>query len=163
MIFVFGVGFLAQTGLAQEGHREELFVVYFSRILEGEVAAIDVQSDAIIHLLRTGSNPAEIGIVTALSRAFVADLTDGTVTVIDTTNHSIDDVIAMASPVATMRVDEAAQRVYALDFSNGVPGTDLHVIDAATNLEIDTFTVGSRTQNICRLFNRKPGLCDGFS
>ncbi len=123
-------------------------VVYVSRILEGEVVVIDVQTDSVIRLLDTGSNPAEIGIVTILSRAFVADLIAGTVTVVDTGDHSIEGVIDLGVPVATIGVDEAAQRVYALDFSNGVPGTDLHVIDAGTNIEIDAFTVGSRTQNI---------------
>lgn len=123
-------------------------VVYLSRILEGDVAVIDVQNDAIIRLLRTGSNPAEVGVIEGLNRAFVADLTDGTVTVIDTSNHGIDGVIDAGSPVATVGVDEAAQRVYALDYSNGVPGTDLHVNDAATMVELDVFTVGSRTQNI---------------
>lgn len=123
-------------------------VVYVSRILEGEVAVIDVETNAVIRLLDTGTNPAEVGIVTGLSRAFVADLTDGTVTVIDTGDHSIEDVIDVGVPVATVGIDEAAQRVYALDFSNGVPGTDLHVVDADSLVELDTFTAGSRTQNI---------------
>lgn len=57
-----------------------------------------------------------------LSHASVADLTDGTATVIDTGNHGIEDVIDLGFPVATVGVNEAAQRVYALEFSNGVPG-----------------------------------------
>lgn len=123
-------------------------VVYMSRILEGDVAVVDVQNDAIIRLLRTGSNPAEVGVIEGLNRAFVADLTDGTVTVIDSTSHGIEGVIDAGSPVATVGVDEAAQRVYVLDYSNGVPGTDLHVNDAAAMVELDSFAVGSRTQNI---------------
>jgi len=148
MICVLSVVSVPQDGVALEHQQEELSVVYVSRILEGHVAVIDVQSDTIIRLQTTGSNPAEVGVVEALDRAYVADLTDGTVTVIDTTNHGIEDVIDVGIPVATVGVDETAQRVFALDFSNGVPGTDLHIIDAGTNLEIDLFTVGSRTQNI---------------
>ncbi len=140
---------LSSVGIsAEEPPAGFVDVVYVSRILEGEVAVIDVQTDALIRLQRTGSNPAEVGVVTGLGRAFVADLTDGTITVIDTGDHSIEDVIDVGVPVATVGIDEAAQRVFALDFSNGVPGTDLHVIDADTLVELDVFTVGHRTQNI---------------
>jgi YVTN family beta-propeller protein len=122
--------------------------VYVSRILEGEVAVIDVATDAILRLLHTGSNPAEVGVVPGVGRAFVADLTDGTVTVIGTDEHGIETALNLGVPVATVGVDAAAQRVYALDFSNGSPGEDLHVIDADAVVEVDVFTVGSRTQNI---------------
>jgi YVTN family beta-propeller protein len=128
--------------------RAELPVVYVSRILEGQVAVIDVASDRFISLLGTGSNPAEVGVVEALSRAFVADLTDGTVSVIDTGNHGLEHVIDVGKPVATVGVDEAAQRVFVVDFSNGTPGTDLHVVDAASMTVVGSFTVGTRTQNI---------------
>jgi len=107
---------------------------------------IDVQTDRISRLLRTGPNPAEVGVVEGLSRAFVADLTDGTVTVIDTGDHGIENIVDVGVPVATVGIDEAAQRVYALDFSNGEPGTDLHVIDAVTLTEIDVLTVGDAPQ-----------------
>ncbi len=123
-------------------------VVYVSRILEGEVAVIDVENDAMIRLLNTGSNPAEVGVVMGLGRAFVADLTDGTVTIVDTGDHGIESAIDLGVPVAAVGIDEAAGRVYVVDYSNGAPGTDLHVIDADSLVELDVITVGSRTQNI---------------
>ncbi|MCG6948118.1 MAG: YncE family protein [Acidobacteria bacterium] len=141
---------LAAAAVASDGAEAAVTpsTVYVSRILEGMVAVIDANTDQLIAFVRTGSNPAEIGVVASLSRAFVADLTDSTVTVIETTGHGIDDTITLASPPATIGVDEAAQRVFALDFSNGAWGTDLHVIDADSKSEIDTFMVGTRTQNI---------------
>ncbi len=59
--------------------------VYVSKILDGVVVAIDVDTDEIVAFIRTGTNPAEVAVVHALNRAFVADLADGSVTVIDTT------------------------------------------------------------------------------
>ena len=93
--------------------------VYVSKILEGMVAVIDVNTDKLITFLRTGTNPAEIAVVEARDRAYVADLTDGTVTVIDTTDHSIVTTIDMGHPVAAADADQTLQRVYVLDFSNG--------------------------------------------
>jgi YVTN family beta-propeller protein len=123
-------------------------VVYLSRIVQGQVAVIDVQSDTIIRLLPTGTNPAEIGVIEALERACVADLGDGTVTVVNTTSHRVVGVVPLSGPVAAVGVDEAAHRVYVVDFSNGSAGTDLHVIDAENLVELGTHAVGSRTQNI---------------
>jgi YVTN family beta-propeller protein len=134
------------TGAGGVGGRGD--VVYVSRVFEGEVAVIDVQTDILIRLLRTGPFPAGIGVAPDLDRAFVADLEDGTVTVIDSTEHAIEAVVELGVPVATVGVDEADRRVYVLDFSNGTPGTDLHVIDAENLVELDAFTVGSRIQNI---------------
>jgi YVTN family beta-propeller protein len=45
-------------------------------------------------------------------------------------------------------VDQSMLRVYALDFSNGTPGTNFHEIDANTNIETADVTIGSRLQNI---------------
>jgi YVTN family beta-propeller protein len=122
--------------------------VYVSRILEGKVVVIDASTNEVFCFLRTGSNPTEVGVIGASQRAYVADLSDGTVSVIDTATHSIVEVIKLTHPVAAVGVDEPAGTVYAVDFSNGTAGTDLHVIDAATNQVSGIYTIGSRTQNI---------------
>jgi YVTN family beta-propeller protein len=142
--------FLASPSPAEQKPQEATSgsVVYVSRILEGMVAVIDVNTDRLIAFLRTGSNPAEITAIEALDRAYVADLTDGTVTVINTNTHGVEEAIDMGHPVAAMDADEAMQRVFALDFSNGTPGTNLHEIDGTTNIETADVTIGSRLQNI---------------
>jgi YVTN family beta-propeller protein len=98
--------------------------------------------------LKTGKNPAEIAVVDSLNRAYVADLTDGTLTVINTTNHRIEDTVDLGYPVAAVDADIDDRLVYVVDFSNGSPGTHLHVIDADTNIETLDFPIGSRLQNI---------------
>lgn len=142
------IGFGPLMSVAVGHNSEELPVVFLSKILEEQVVVIDVANDTVIRVLRTGSNPAEIGVLEGLNRAYVADLTDGTVAVISSPDYRILDVIPLNSPVAAVDVDQTTQTVYAVDFSNGVSGTNLHVIDAQTNTETADFTVGQRTQNV---------------
>jgi YVTN family beta-propeller protein len=156
--------FLVSALRADEGTEKasSTSAVYVSKILEGMVAVIDVNSDQLITFLRTGTNPAEIAVIEALDRAFVADLTDGTVTVIDTTDHSVVTTIDTGHPVAATQTDEALQRVYALDFSNGTPGTNLHEIDGATNTETADVAIGSRLQNIALDPDENRGYASDF-
>ena len=133
--------------------------VYVSKILDGIVAVVDVNTDELITFLRTGTSPAEIAVVEELERAYVADLTDGTVTVIDTASYGIEKTIDMGNPVAAVDADQTAQRVYALDFSNGTPGTNLHEIDSSTNIETADVTIGSQLQNIAL----DPGESRGYA
>jgi YVTN family beta-propeller protein len=70
------------------------------------------------------------------------------VTVIDTSDPSVVKTIDMGHPVAAADADQTLQRVYALDFSNGTPGTNVHEIDGTTNIETADITIGSRLQNI---------------
>jgi YVTN family beta-propeller protein len=83
-----------------------------------------------------------------LDRAYITDLTDGTVAVINTLNHQIVEMINVGSPVATVDVADNDRLVYVLDFSNGTPGTNMHIIDADMNAQISDVPVGTRLQNI---------------
>jgi YVTN family beta-propeller protein len=123
-------------------------MVYVSKILDGNVAAIDVSTDTIVSFLKTGRSPAEIAVVDVLDRAYVADLTDGTVTVVNTTNNRVEGTIDVGNPVAAAAADQATRKVYAVDFSNGTPGTNLHVIEANSNTELADIPIGTRLQNI---------------
>lgn len=122
--------------------------VYVSKILEGMVVAIDAHSLTVAAVLHTGTHPAEVTRIDALDRAYVADLADGTVTVMNTTDHTIVETIDAGHPVAASDADQVTQVVYALDFSNGTPGTNIHEIDTGTNTETADVAIGSQLQNI---------------
>ncbi len=123
-------------------------VVYVSRILEGNVVAIDTTSNKVFTILKTGNTPGEIVEISALDRVYISDIFDGTITVINTTNHGVETVLDVGHPIATIDANQITQKVFALDFSNGTPGTHLHVMDANTNVETADFAIGSRLQNI---------------
>ena len=122
--------------------------IFISNISGGYVAVIDVLTDSMITSIDTGTTPAEIARLGALNRAFVPDITDGTVSVIDTFNREIVDTIQLGSPAAAADANEITGNVYVLDFSNGAPGTHLHVVDADTNTETADVPIGSHLQNI---------------
>ena len=63
--------------------------VRVSKILNGNVAVVDTAADAITSFLTTGTGPAEVALVEALNRAYVADLVDGTITILDTAGETV--------------------------------------------------------------------------
>ncbi len=131
-----------------EMHSEIPSEVYVSKILDGNIVAIDVTTDDVIAFLRAGKNPAEIAVMGSANRAFVADLNDGTLTVINTSDRKTVETLELGNPIAAVDIDIEKRIVYALDFSNGSPGTNMHVINGDTNIETADFSIGSRLQNI---------------
>jgi YVTN family beta-propeller protein len=142
---VVGAGDASNT---PDPERPSLPVAYISHIEGGFVVAVDVVSDSIVSIKKTGTSPAETAAFEAAGHVYVADLTDGTVAVVNVANHRIVHTINLGSPVATVGINESTGIVYALDFSNGTAGTNLHVIEAATNTEIDDVAIGTRLQNL---------------
>ena len=139
------VAMAGSVSASPDAGKPDLPVAYVSHIDGGWVAAIDVVSDSIVSVKKTGTSPAETAPFETIGRVYVADLTDGTVAVIDAADHRIVDMVNLGSPVATVGVNESTGIVYALDFSNGTPGTNLHVIEASTNTEIDDIAIRWRT------------------
>jgi YVTN family beta-propeller protein len=135
---------------------------YISKILNGPVAVINVHTDNADFFLNTGTNPAETVTIPALNRVYVADLQDGTVSVVNSTNQSVVETIVIGAPVAAIDADQVSRTLYVLDFSNGTPGTRLHVIDAETNMETANVVVGSRVQNIAINSNQNRAYITDF-
>jgi YVTN family beta-propeller protein len=137
----------ARNSLAVYG-KSSTSAVYVSRIFEGQVIAIDTTTDRVIRVLETGTTPAEIASVASIAQVYVADIGDGTVSVIDTMTHSVNQTVSLGYPVASIQAHQTNGMLYVLEFSNGEPGTRLFVVDSAAPSDFDTYTIGSRLQNI---------------
>ena len=135
---------------------------YISKIFNGTVAVINVHTENVDFFLNTGTNPAEPVTISDLDRVYVANLHGGTVSVFNTTNQSVVETIVIGAPVAAIDADPVSRNLYVLDFSNGAPGTRLHVIDAETNMETANVVVGSRVQNIAINSNQNRAYITDF-
>lgn len=126
--------------------------LYITNMDEGTVTVVNRIDRSAIGLVSVGTNPALVGFISGLNRAYVSDLGAKSIHVIDTSTDTVLVSIALSRIVGGLDVDPVRRRVYALDhLDEGNPqhgGTNLLVIDASSYAKIADFPVGSNLQDI---------------
>ena len=98
---------------------------------------LDTAINSVIATVTVGANPAGLVVNPAGTRAYVANNSSGTVSVIDTATNTVTATVTVGSFPIGVAVNPAGTRVYVANLL----GT-ASVIDTATNTVIATVTVG---------------------
>src|SRR5579872_5773091 len=85
-----------------------------------------------------------VSALSAVENAYVSNFTDGTVSVIDTTNNMVTATITVGTNPTNLVVSPDGTKVYVAN--NG--SNDVSVIDTANNMVTATISVGNTPQGI---------------
>ena len=124
-------------------------VLWVTNVNDGTVSVMNRSNFSVGSPINVGTAPGHIAIIPALSKAFVGDLSDSKIHVLDTSSQTFSTSISVSSPIGGIDVDITNQKIYALDTeSGGNPGKNLHIIDATNNNEILDNVIGQNVQDI---------------
>ncbi len=110
----------------------EVVSVYAS-VLNGTAASHEVTTIAV------GAGPTGIDADLSTGQLYVANVDDGTVSVVDVNTDTVTNTITVGGVPNGVIVDSANGIAYVSNFTLDV----VHVIDTATNTEVDTINVGA--------------------
>jgi YVTN family beta-propeller protein len=103
------------------------------------VTVIDTTTNTVVTTVGVGSGPSGVGVDPTVRRAYVANVNDRNVTVIDTTTNT---VVGAPIPAGTnpfgVAVDATVHRAYVTNFNSN----NVTVIDTTTNTVVTTVAVG---------------------
>ncbi len=114
------------------------------------VSVVDVSTNDIVDTITVGSSPKSLSFDNSTNRVYVANESDGTVSVIDTdeSNESTENTV-VGSPItvgtapSSVAVNESTGRVYVTNSGSGT----ISVIDTTNNNVIDTITLVGTAPN----------------
>jgi|HubBroStandDraft_1064217.scaffolds.fasta_scaffold62794_2 YVTN family beta-propeller protein len=102
-------------------------------------AASVTPAAAAVHTIPVGSNPDALAVDASTDTIYVANYSDGTVSVIDGTTQTVTQTITVGSDPTAIGVDETTDTIYVANDSDGT----VSVIDGVTGKVSDTIPIGN--------------------
>ncbi|MBE7163549.1 MAG: YncE family protein [Williamsia herbipolensis] len=107
------------------------------------ISIIDTSTNSVVRTL-PADFPVDVRFGPDGSRAYVTNIGDGTLRVVDTTNNTLAAIVPIGSDAARLAVSPDGSRVYVTDRDAG----RLVVVDAATNTVSAVIPIGSSATDV---------------
>ncbi|MFD0207104.1 MULTISPECIES: YncE family protein [Saccharothrix] len=137
-----GAALLPGTAVAQDPVR----VLGYVANNGGGVSVLDTATNAVTTTLvdSTGDSPYGVGVAFDGTRAYVTNVRDDTLTVIDTPTNTVDAAVPVGDGPAGVVVSPSGGHVYVSNYAAGT----VSVVDAATLTTTETIPVGANADGI---------------
>lgn len=80
----------------------------------------DLASHSVIATIRVGKHPYGVALDTNAHAAYVANESEGTVSVIDTVKHTVTGIVNIGKPTFVLAVDSDTHTIYTANHDNTV-------------------------------------------